>query len=177
MSTLHNAFGAIALESTLQQLKTAAESLLSVVQTLEKNGITDAQIRATPLAVSANNLDIRDLVFAQDKVDASGSTILQGTPQWNTIDKFTTGYVLGAQSAPVDSVLTFTFTTPVDLVYIFSADHNNHVGMADPFGGTPSDTLGIPLLPGVPQSFPVVTSSVKVYESAGGVVYVWGYKY
>lgn len=36
--------------------------------------LTDAQLRATPVPVSATNLDIRDLAFAQDKVDVSGSS-------------------------------------------------------------------------------------------------------
>jgi hypothetical protein len=37
--------------------------------------LTDAQLRATPVPVSASNLDVRDLVFATDKVDASGSSV------------------------------------------------------------------------------------------------------
>lgn len=37
--------------------------------------LTDVQLRATPVPVSAVNLDIRDLVFATDKVDVTGSTI------------------------------------------------------------------------------------------------------
>ena len=37
--------------------------------------LTDAQLRATPVPVSATDLDIRDLVFATDKVDTSGSSV------------------------------------------------------------------------------------------------------
>lgn len=38
-------------------------------------GLTDAELRITPVIVQATNLDIRDLSFATDKVDVSGSTI------------------------------------------------------------------------------------------------------
>lgn len=37
-------------------------------------GLTDTELRATAVPVSATDLDIRNLVFATDKVDASGST-------------------------------------------------------------------------------------------------------
>lgn len=37
--------------------------------------LTDAQLRATPVPVSATNLDVRDLAFASDKVDVSGSSV------------------------------------------------------------------------------------------------------
>jgi hypothetical protein len=37
--------------------------------------LTDAQLRASPVPVTATDLDIRDLVFATDKVDASGSLV------------------------------------------------------------------------------------------------------
>ncbi len=37
--------------------------------------LTDTELRATPVPVSATNLDIRDLAFATDKVDASGSSV------------------------------------------------------------------------------------------------------
>lgn len=38
-------------------------------------GLTDAELRATPVPMSATDLDIRDLVFATDAVDVSGSVI------------------------------------------------------------------------------------------------------
>lgn len=41
--------------------------------------LTDAELRATPVPVSATNLDIRDLTFAADKVDASGTVLGAGT--------------------------------------------------------------------------------------------------
>ncbi len=72
---LHNAFGSMATETTLAALKTAAESLLTLVNTFETQGLTDAQLRDTPLAVSATDLDIRNLVFGTDKVDVSNSAV------------------------------------------------------------------------------------------------------
>ena len=93
-------------------------------------------------------------------------------------DQFYSGEVLPRQTAAGgDQVLTFTFSEPVDLLVVFSADHQNHTSSVDPFGGTPSASAGIPMLPGVPQSFPVRTSQVKVFEKQGGEVTVWGYRY
>ena len=40
----------------------------------QTNALTDVQLRATAIPVSATDLDIRNLVFATDKVDVSGST-------------------------------------------------------------------------------------------------------
>lgn len=116
------------------------------------NGLTNAELRSEPVAIEANEpLQARD--------------------------QFLSGELLNRQMASSDQVLTFTFTTPVDLVYVFSADHQNHLSSVDPFGGTPSETAGIPVLPGVPQSFPVRTSVIRVFEQQGGTVTVWGYRY
>lgn len=45
----------------------------------QTNSLTDAELRATPVPISATNLDIRDLAFATDKVDASGTVLGTGT--------------------------------------------------------------------------------------------------
>lgn len=37
--------------------------------------ITDAELRASPVSVTATDLDIRNLTFGSDKVDVSGSTV------------------------------------------------------------------------------------------------------
>lgn len=44
------------------------------VVSMSGGGLTDAELRATPVPMSATNLDIRDLLFGTDKVDVSGST-------------------------------------------------------------------------------------------------------
>lgn len=50
-------------------------NIVSSVSIAVTGPLTDAQLRATPVPVSATNLDIRPLVFATDKVDVSGSSI------------------------------------------------------------------------------------------------------
>lgn len=51
--------------------------------------LTDAQLRATPVTISAVDLDIRNLVFATDKVDASGSVLGAGTNNIGDVDVLT----------------------------------------------------------------------------------------
>lgn len=71
---------------------------LPVSGTVSTGGLTDTQLRATPVPVSgtvtttATDLDIRNLVFATDKVDASGT-------------------VLGAGSAVIGHVITDSGST------------------------------------------------------------------
>lgn len=48
--------------------------------------LTDTELRATPVPVSATNLDIRDLAFATDKVDASGSVLGAGNNNIGDVD-------------------------------------------------------------------------------------------
>jgi hypothetical protein len=62
---------ALALEATLQDIKTAVELIDNTVSGSELQvDIVSAPI----LTVQSINLDIRDLLFASDKVDVSGST-------------------------------------------------------------------------------------------------------
>lgn len=88
-------------------------------------------------------------------------------------DKFTGGEVL-ADLTGAGAVLTFTFASAVQLVWVFSAGADSR---ADPFGGTPSATLGIPCDTDTPMPLTVETSSVKVYAPTGATVTVWGFRY
>lgn len=93
-------------------------------------------------------------------------------------DQFASLEILEAQTANADQVLVFNFSAPVSLFYIYSEDHQNHLShVSIPPNQDPSATYGVPVLPGVPQSFPVPTTTVKVYENNGGKVKVWGYRY
>jgi hypothetical protein len=94
---------ALATQATLASILTALSSVavtgpltdtelratpVPVSGTVTTGGLTDTQLRATAVPVSATNLDIRDLVFATDKVDASGTVLGAGT---NEIGKLAAG--------------------------------------------------------------------------------------
>jgi hypothetical protein len=92
-------------------------------------------------------------------------------------DKFAGGEVLADQNG-AGAVLTFTFASPVNLVWVVDTGAvTTNVCRADPFGGTPSATAGIPVFNQAPSPITVTTSSVKVYAPAGAVVAVHGYRY
>jgi len=52
----------------------------------QTNALTDTELRATPVPVSSTNLDVRDLVFATDKVDASGTVLGAGNNNIGDVD-------------------------------------------------------------------------------------------
>lgn len=92
-------------------------------------------------------------------------------------DAYTGGEVLPDQ-AGAGASLTFTFSSPVQLVYVFARSAaGGSISRADPFGGTPAASAGIPCDDGVPQAIPVTTSTVKVFAPSGVTVSVWGYRY
>jgi hypothetical protein len=89
---------------------------------------------------------------------------------------------VGGQTLPDQtsggSALTFTFSAPVQLAYaFFKTTLGTSTARVDPFGGTASATQGIPLDDGVPQAFPVQTSTLSVFAPIGVTVSVWGYRY
>lgn len=91
-------------------------------------------------------------------------------------DAYTGGQTLADQTVS-NSVATFTFSAPVQLLYVYGASSlGTNTYRADPFGGTPSATSGIPSPDGVATAIPVQTSSVKVF-GASGAVSVWGFRY
>lgn len=95
-----------------------------------------------------------------------------------TRDQFLGLEILERQTAAADQVLVFSFDEPVDIFYVYSEDHQNHQShVSIGPNADPSATFGVPILPGVPQSFPVRAQTVKVYENQGGIVTVWGYRY
>jgi hypothetical protein len=73
-------------------------------------GLTDTELRATPVPVSftATNFDIRDLLFATDKVDVTGSSVsITGTPAVSlastTISNFPATQAISAAALPLPS--------------------------------------------------------------------------
>jgi len=87
-------------------------------------------------------------------------------------DDFQAGEVLADQTG-AGAVLTFTFAAAVQLVVIH-ARGAGLVARADPFGGTPSASVGIVCGEDSPTYVPVVTSQVKAFAPAGCTVSVYG---
>lgn len=76
-----------------------------------------------PLTVDANNFDIRDLVFATDKVDVSGSTV-------DPLDDFDSFEAIH-QTIPPNTDVTVTFAQPVRLLRISNWDISNRILVKD----------------------------------------------
>lgn len=75
------------------------------------------------------------------------------------------------------AVQTFTFSTPVDFIWVTDIGATTtNVSRVDPFGGTPAATTGIPVLNGAPTPINVVPSSatVKVYAPVGSTITMYG---
>lgn len=88
-------------------------------------------------------------------------------------DTFNSGETL-ADQAGAGAVLTFTFTSPMDLVWVRSV---GGISRADPFGGTPTATQGIYCADGEPQPLTITATVVKVFAPIGATVSVWGFTY
>jgi hypothetical protein len=88
-------------------------------------------------------------------------------------DDYQTGEILADQTG-AGAVLTFTFSAAVQMVMIFANGLATDIARADPFGGTPTATLGIPIGDEAVAYLPVTTSSVKIFAPAGMVVSVAG---
>lgn len=101
-----------------------------------------------------------------------------GPDPWPTADSYSTGEALASQSG-AGAVLTFTFSSPMDLIWVMSIDltDSDQISWMNPFGGTPSNGAGIPCLDRAQQPVTLTTSSVKVWAPTGTTVAVWGYRY
>lgn len=91
-----------------------------------------------------------------------------------TQDDYNAGQCLADQSGS-GGVLTFNFSTPVNLVVVLS-NGTDLIARADPFGGTPAATQGFVCGDDIPVYLPVTTSSVKVFAPAGTTISVAGFR-
>lgn len=96
-------------------------------------------------------------------------------PDIDTADDYDGGEVL-AEQAGAGNVLTFTFSAPVQLVVVEAESPGMQVARADPFGGEPDATTGIPCRSEVPVYMPITTTEVKVWAPGGTTVNCWGYR-
>jgi len=153
--------------------------------------LTDAQLRAAALAVSGTVALDSATLAALETINSiiSGSVAVTNFPATQAVtgpitdaqlraskvtvaDDYQGGEVL-ADQAGVGGVLTFTFTSAVQLVVVH-ARGLNLVARADPFGGVPASSQGIICGDDIPTYIPVATSSVKVFAPAGMTVTVHG---
>lgn len=103
------------------------------------------------------------------KLDALGQLFVR--------DAYTGGETLPDQDG-ADEVLDFTFSAPVQLVYVYGKSASGNLQCrADPFGQVPSAAQGIPCDDRVPVAIPVTASAIKVYAPNGMTVSVWGCRY
>jgi hypothetical protein len=89
-------------------------------------------------------------------------------------DDYANGEVLATQIG-ANAVITFNFSFPVNYLTVES-DGYGLVARADPFGGTPSSTLGVPCRHQTPQSFKIITDVVRVYAPTSANITVWGFR-
>lgn len=89
-------------------------------------------------------------------------------------DDYAAGEILADQVGSA-GVLTFTFSSPVHLVWVTDIGAGTaNISRADPYGGTPTATSGIPVLNGSPTPLMQTTSSVKVWAPVGSTISVYG---
>jgi hypothetical protein len=157
-------------EEALAEVASAIKDLNFRLQGLGKQAYGGGSVSLTPADIAAISGLTNDQLRAA-AVPVSG-TFWQTTQPVK--DDYQSGEVLADQSG-AGAVLTFTFSTTMSMVTCLSIG-TSLTARADPFGGTPTSTLGIRLDDGVPVFIPVNSSSVKVFAPAGTSISVWGLK-
>lgn len=90
-------------------------------------------------------------------------------------DIYPNGEVL-ADQVGAGAVLTFTFSNPMNLIWVLSSG-TTLVSRCDPFGGIPDASLGIYCEDGIPVPVTVTATTIKVFAPIGTTVRVYGYRY
>lgn len=128
----------------------------------------------TPIPVDSSNRLPVDTGLTQPLTDAQ----LRASPvPVASKDFYTAGECLADQNGD-GTAKTYAFSAPVQLVYVeVKSSGGTSQGRADPFGGTPTASAGIPCEDGAATAIPVTTSSVKVFAPSGCTVTVWGFRY
>lgn len=136
-------------------VKVVDGTLTSQTLTVNADGSVNITDNSGSITVDATNLDIRDLVFATDKVDASGSTVALDAPTLAALESITVQNGAGASAVNVQdggNSLTVDATdldirdlsSAQDSVEVLQATHDNlnlnaniQVGDADVANGNP----------------------------------------
>jgi hypothetical protein len=192
--------GGVDLDGNLAALLIGPDGL--VVDT-GLNPLTDAQLRAAPVAVDIGIGDSQaDAVFVrwngtqavtvQGEVEVKNTTgaslavdtgLIQPTTPADTQPVSIADTVsvrddfAGGEILPdqtgANDVLTFTFSEQVDSFWV-AVVGNEGVVKVHHYGGTPSATSGIPVAAGGVMPFSEPATTVRVFAPTGLIVTVWG---
>ncbi len=119
---------------------------------------------------------MRAVLTGRSAADTYNDQIVDTNGTAKVKDDYQGGQVLADQTG-ANAVLTFTFSQQVNQVWI-NADggaSSTAVCRVDPFGGTPTSVLGIPVYNQAATPILVNATTVKIYTPSGQVVSVWGY--
>jgi hypothetical protein len=149
-----------------------AESLAKITKLLE-----DDRARRAMAAQSSFGAQAGSFSFTNDPARQVGvvTRIAEAVSVAGTVDVadvYLAGEVLPDQ-AGAGGELAFAFAAPTDLIWVRSV---GAASRADPFGGTPTASLGIPCPDDEPVPITVRASTVKVFAPAGATVSVWGFR-
>lgn len=89
-----------------------------------------------------------------------------------TSNDFSSGEILPEQNG-TDTVLTFTFSQTMQCVFV-DCNGEDVIARIDPFGGTPTSTLGIPCYGNI--KLDLICNIVRVWAPTGSIINVWGLK-
>jgi hypothetical protein len=163
-------------------------------------GLTDTQLRATPVPVTDAGLDtvateasliaavaaLADVVATLQGVLTVDTGLAIPEPDGLTdeqlraalvavADDYPSGEVLADKSGP--GLLVFTFADPVQTVWVLARPDDaadDGVVRVDPYGGIPGPGDGIPVAFGGGFPIQATTDTVRVHTPAGVTVTVWG---
>lgn len=125
------------------------------VNVTETVGLTNAQLRSAPIEVT-------------------GSLTIDPPDLQQVADDYQTGEILPDQIGN-GGVLDFTFSAPVQNLWVYAVrDDDSGEVRVDPFGGTPSANLGIPVAFGGITPIPTTATVVRVFAETGVRVTVYG---
>lgn len=152
------------------------EDILDALEGLSVSGETDVTDRAGRLlGIVSGVVDITDEPDRQLGIVTGPLTDAELRASAPAVkDDYQTGECLAEQTG-AGAALTFTFSSARNLILIEAVGSGSQVARVDPFGGTPTSTLGIRADDGVPLYLPVTTTVVKVFAPASMVVSVAGF--
>lgn len=158
----------------------AANQLLEIaaLQTIEANQTNGTQITTISGVVSTSRTWTLDQATDSVKTYAQGITTVSGVNTLQVKDDYQVGEILADQSG-VGGVLNFDFSNPVDFIWVTDIGATTtNISRVDPFGGTPSSSLGIPVFNATPTPINVTPARtrIQVYAPSGSTITMYGYR-
>lgn len=158
-------------------VETPSHVILPAAQ-VQTDALTDAELRALPVVVDTQlDQPLTDLQLRAAPIEVTGSLTIDPPALQQVADDYQTGEILPDQIG-VGGVLTFTFSAPVQNIWVYAVnplapDDLGEVRV-DPFGGTPTASLGIPVALGGITPIPTTATVVRVLAPNGVRVTVYG---